>query len=85
MDMEILTAEFVLGSDVFEGCRQVYDGFCDNDPDCSWGDNNRSLVRPDVILESLPGDDVGIDPVEIETVRNRLESLPAGVMVDLEN
>lgn len=83
--MNIQTVRFVGSSDIFAGCQLVYDGFCNSGPDCTWGDNTRSLVRPQVIVDNLPEDDEGIPVEQIATVRDRLESLPGDVLIDLEN
>jgi hypothetical protein len=67
----------------------AWSAFAESDPKCSFGDNNRTLVTPNVILNCLhelrdTGDDEGIKE-EIEIVISRLESLPVDMCVDLEN
>lgn len=80
------TCEFVRASEVFSGCRKAWDAFCQSEPECTWGSNNRSLVTPDVIITALESccPEEEEDQPEIETVIARLEGL-GQTYVDLEN
>jgi hypothetical protein len=79
--MKIEHCLFVCGSDVFKGQNEVWVALCESDPDCSFGNNNRSLVSRDFLLTALDG----IDAKGVRSVRSRLERLPAEVYIDLEN
>lgn len=67
--MKIHTCQFVLSSDVFAGCQLAYDHFCEVVNDCSWGDNNRTMVAPQRIIDELEsnpyyGDSIPDDDLE---------------------
>lgn len=79
--MKIEKCLFVCSTEVFKGHDEVWNEFNDSDPDCSWGNNNRTLVSRDFLLTALED----IDAEGVETVRDRLERLPAEVYIDLEN
>jgi hypothetical protein len=84
--MKRQTCEFVSVSDVFKGCKMAWNAFANSDPDCTWGDNNRSLVTPDVIYNQL--DDYSADTKEeqrqISIVKKRLTKL-GQTYIDLES
>ena len=79
--MKIETCLFVLSTEVFKDHDEVWNEFNDSDPDCSWGNNNRTLVSRDFLLTALED----IDAKSVDAVRDRLESLPVEVYIDLEN
>ena len=79
--MKIDKCLFVCGSDVFQGCSEAWSEFSESDPDCSWGNNNRSLVSRDFLLTALEE----VDAKNVEIVRERVERLPVAVYIDLEN
>ena len=84
--MAIESASFVRASDIFFTCGNTWDAFCDSEPSCSWGDNSHSLVSVQFLttaLDALDEDDCGEG--ELEKVKARLEALPQGVFIDLEN
>ena len=84
--MEIKTCKFVDASDVFNGYGLALEVFNNSEPSCTWGDNDHSLVDPDVVIESL--EDIELNKDEEKQVRlviERLRSLEKGVYVDLEN
>jgi len=81
MNMKIETCLFVLSTEVFKDHDEVWNEFNDSDPDCSWGNNNRTLVSRDFLLTALED----IDAKSVDAVRDRLESLPVEVYIDLEN
>jgi hypothetical protein len=92
--MKIKTVEFVEASDIFRDCPQMWEVFLNSSPDCSWGDNNRSMVTKDVIIEALEKTvdresstqmDDEASPKEIEEVFLRLDSLPENMLIDMEN
>lgn len=83
--MEIKTCKFVEVSDVFAKHGLAWDVFVNSNPNCSWGDNNRSLVTPDVIIDAL--EDASCDGVvrkQVNAVVERLKSL-GQTYIDLEN
>lgn len=93
--MNVESCRFVLASDVFKDCSDAWATFCDNDPDCSFGSNNRSMITVDVIRTTLENflfedeDDVDYQPSEeekqIKLVFERLDSIEHDVYIDLEN
>jgi hypothetical protein len=90
--MKKKTAEFVDATDLFEGCDKAWDYFCDSDPDCSWGNNNRTLVTADTIFDALHDFDGDVEDEEeeelgrqIDTVLERVKELGDDFYVDLEN
>jgi hypothetical protein len=87
--MKRQTCEFVSATDVFENCPLAWDVFSNSDPDCTWGDNNRSMVTPDVIYTQL--DDIYDDDDEqsevarqVKLVKLRLHDL-GQTYIDLES
>jgi hypothetical protein len=89
MSIPVLTCEFVESSEVFRDCPSAMEVFSECDPDCSWGNNNRTMVTPDVIINTLDGAYIDEDEAElqkeIDTVLARLRELPHTMYVDLEN
>jgi hypothetical protein len=83
--MTIHTCKYVHASGLFKGLTNLWNEFADSDPPFSWGDNNRSLVDPASILNHMDGSGVIENQRQVETLRKRVEKLPAGVYVDLEN
>jgi len=88
--IEKKTCEFYEASDLFEDCEFAWQRFTDSDPDCSWGNNNRTLVRAVLIYDALDRlitdeDDVNVE-LEMEAVKNRIkEQIGLDSYVDLEN
>lgn len=87
-----LTAQivsFVNGTDLFYGNPKAWDAFVESDPDCSWGNNNRTLVSStfmQTVLSELDADDDDDDADEqIQKVLELVKTLPADVYIDLEN
>jgi hypothetical protein len=85
--MNIKTCQYVEASEIFKGYGLAWDVFINSDPDCSWGDNNRSLVSVDVIIDNLENTDFdsGNEQCQVEQVIKILKSIPLDVYVDLEN
>lgn len=86
--MKIETCQYVPASDVFKDCPKAWSIFIDSDPDCSWGNNNRTLVTKEVILLAIENYWYDEDEENEDgrgTVADRLESLDESVYVDLEN
>lgn len=86
--MKIQTCEFVTVSDVFRGLPLAREAFIEsNHHSCSWGDNNRSLITPDVIIDALEQANDGTNAKESKQIKaacKRLEKL-GQTYVDLEN
>lgn len=84
--MKRQTCEFVSATDVFKNCPLAWDVFSNSDPDCTWGDNNRSMVTPDVIYTQL--DEIDEDQSDIvdqvNLVKRRLHDL-GQTYIDLES
>lgn len=90
--MDKHTCEFYDSSDVFDGCPEAFDAFTDSDPDCTWGDNNRSMVIAGFIRDCLErnrhiyeDDDSITQMVQIDIVIERLKEIGDESYVDLEN
>lgn len=83
--MTIQRCRFVRASELFTGLADLWQEFVNSDPPFSWGDNNRSLVDPKAILNHMDGSGVIESKTQVETLRKRIEKLPSGVYVDLEN
>lgn len=92
------TCTFVSASNVFDGLPLAWDLFANSDPDCTWGDNNRSMVTPDVIIDALAGimdgnmdpaddeegEEISLETQQVRQVASRLRAL-AQTYIDLEN
>lgn len=90
--LPIQTCQFVQFSDLFQGCPAAADLFSNTDPNCSWGDNNRTMVVPHFITNHLKSvadfsnrKRLTAEQRQVKTVLARLDALPADVYVDLEN
>jgi len=92
--MKIQTCAFVAASEVFDECLLVWNLFCNSDPNCSWGDNNRTLITGDVIrgvleLLDLPesSEKWTEEQRQVEKVFTRLDLLftLGDLYIDLEN
>ena len=85
--MKIKTCKYVEASEIFKDYGLAWDVFVNGDPDCTWGDNNKSLVTADVIVDALENSDlnVGAEENHVRMVVEKLRSLPDEVYVDLEN
>ena len=93
--MKTKSCKYVEASEVFWNCPLAFDEFCQN-PNCTWGDNNHSLVTPDVIASALAMELItAVFPLEnadsdataqkqIKTVLKRLKTL-GQTYIDLEN
>lgn len=85
--MNIKTCKYVEASEVFKNQDLAWDLFIESDPDCSWGDNNRTMVTADVIVDALENCDAdeGDEEKQVKKVVKILRSLPQDMYVDLEN
>jgi hypothetical protein len=85
--MNIQTCKYVSSSEIFKGLERAWDVFVNSSPDCTWGDNNRSLVTADVIVDSLELTDVdeGEEELQVNLALERLKEVPQDVYVDLES
>ena len=78
------TCVFVEASNVFKDLPLAWNCFSESEPDCSWGDNNRTMVTPDTIIDALENADCDGCEDEVASVIERLKSL-GETYVDLEN
>ena len=85
--MNIKTCQYVEASEVFKGCDLAWNVFFNSNPQCSWGDNNRTMVTPDVIIDAMEesAENVGKEQKQVEKVVKILRSLPQDMYIDLEN
>lgn len=95
MSVTMKTVNFVERSELFDNCEDAFAAFSDN-PNCSWGDNDRTLIYASYIASILNGcDPDDYDNPENfkeqrETVRQRITEVKAtyscdDFYVDLEN
>lgn len=85
--LPIQTCQYVEASYVFKDCPLAWDVFSNGEPDCSWGDNNRTLVTPDLIfnlLDERSAENGKRAKAQIKTVLKRLVKL-GQTYIDLEN
>jgi hypothetical protein len=83
--MKIQSCRFVLASDLFDELDELWNAIACSDPDFTWGDNNRSLVTAEVLLDHC--DSNGVESPQLDSLRQRVKTLPDGnqTYVDLEN
>lgn len=79
------TCQFIIASDLFDGLQDLWNYFAESGPPFSWGDNNRTLVTGEAILNFLDGYVLGNS--RVDTLRDRINDLPEGLQtyIDLEN
>jgi len=84
--MKINTCQFVDASDLFNGLSELWSELVESEPDFTWGNNNRSLVVADDILNHFDNSVIENEG-QLETLRKRVQKLPEGgqIYVDLEN
>jgi hypothetical protein len=69
---------------LFDGLDNLLDEFCNNSPPFSWGDNNRTLVTAEAIIDYLDG--CGVENAdELDILRQRINAIGFQMYVDLEN
>jgi hypothetical protein len=91
--MNVKSCQFVEATEVFKDCMKAWDIFCESNPDCSWGDNNRTMVSRDVIVNAIESffdvEDEDSDPnstnAQVKKVFARLDNLDEHTYIDLEN
>jgi hypothetical protein len=84
--MRIQNCSFVSSSEVFAALPLAQEIFANSEPECSWGDNNRSLVTPDVIRSALDDADKNT-PAERKQVKEAIKRLVSlgETYIDLES
>ena len=92
--MNVKSCQFVEATEVFKDCMKAYDIFCISEPDCSWGDNNRTMVSRDVIVNAIESffdveedeeDDSDPTNEQVKKLFERLDNLNEHTYIDLEN
>ena len=85
--MEIHTCQFVTSSDLFKGLFSLWEDFAESDPPFSWGDNNRSLITAESIIDHLSNSSAADEHWWLGRLIARVNKLPEGgqTYVDLEN
>jgi hypothetical protein len=91
--MNVKSCQFVEATEVFKDCMKAYNIFCVSEPDCSWGDNNRTMVSRDVIVNAIESfsdvddeeDDSNSTNEQVKKVFERLNNLNVHTYIDLEN
>jgi len=74
--------EFVTASDLFAGYRKLWNEFVESAPPFSWGDNNRTLITIEALLDNFDNKDY---EHFTEKFRQRCLDIGAQSYVDLEN
>ena len=85
-NIPVETCSFVKASDLFKGLNDLWEQFIETNPNCTWGDNNRSLVTADLFIDHF--DSIGeYDEEQMAILRERIADLIEGdqTYVDLEN
>jgi len=85
--MKTHKCQFILASDLFKGLENLWAAFADSSPPFSWGDNNRTLVTAEAILNHCDNTDSLAGLRSVATLRLRIANLPqkGQTYVDLEN
>jgi hypothetical protein len=91
--MNVKSCQFVEATEVFKDCMKAWDIFCESNPDCSWGDNNRTMVSRDIIINAIESfcdvEDEESDPnsasAQVKKVFERLDNLNEYTYIDLEH
>ena len=83
--MDIETARFVPASKVFDGFDALKAGFDNGERDFSFGDNDRTLIEKSRYLTAVEESNEDADEDQIKSFRARVEAIPTGVYIDLEN
>lgn len=85
--MKTKTCQFVEASEVFKNFGLAWDVFINSDPKCTWGGNNRSMVTPDVLINSMENSDLNVGPEQqhVAQVVEILRKLSPNTYIDLEN
>ena len=87
MKITVETVKFVRFSELLKGLNALRQQFSDSEPPFSWGDNNRSLVTAEAIMDSIDGSSAEFTASQVEALRKRINKLPekGQMYVDLEN
>ena len=84
--LPVHTCRYVEASEVFKDLPKAADVFYDSEPDCSWGDNSRSMITPEFIIRIIAEANVEDEEEQKQCKKlvERLENL-GKIYVDLEN
>lgn len=85
--MIVKSCKFVEASDVFKDCGLAWNIFTASDPQCTWGDNNRTMVDKDVVYVCLNDAeaDSQAEADQIDVVLSRIRQIDPHTYIDLEN
>jgi hypothetical protein len=87
--MNVETCQYIRASRIFKSHPEVYDVFCGASPDCSWGDNEMTMVTADFVSRTLESQMPFIDDNTLQKkcdyVLKKLDSVPSNVYIDLES
>lgn len=86
----IRTCKFIDASDLFSDSVKAWNVFANSDPDCSWGDNNRTMVSPKTIIDVLEDSEESSDDIQLiidkcKAIIEFSKPLNEPVYIDLEN
>lgn len=83
--LPIQTCQYIEASYIFKGFPKAWEVFFESESDCSWGDNNRTMVSPSTIINAMQECDCEDDEqAEVDSVVAILEGL-GETYIDLEN
>lgn len=98
--LTIRSCEYVDATELFKGCSRAFASFAylilhkKVKFDCSWGNNQKTLIHPDLIADVLSSidrskreedDEIQFLDLEVITVFEKIDRLPKGVYINLED
>ncbi len=86
-DKRIKTCSYIDSSELFKDCEEAWYLFVDFSKDCSWGDNDLSLIAASLIGDTLDNSDPSTKEEEkqIKIIFKRIDELGLDFFVNLEN
>lgn len=86
-DKRIKTCSYIDSSELFKDCKDAWNLFVEFIKDCSWGDNNLSLITADLIADTLDNSDPTTKEEEkqIKVVFKRIDDLGRDFYINLED
>ena len=86
-DKRIKTCSYIDSSELFKDCIDAWNLFVAFSEDCSWGDNNLSLITAGLIADTLDHSDPSCreEEEQIKIVFKRIDDLGRDFYVNLED
>ena len=80
--MKVQSQAYVTLGEIFDGLSDMWaEWSCLAHTDFTFGDCNRSMISKERFIDSLPE----WEESRLDVLMNRLNEIPEGVMIDLEN